>query len=129
VEPQSETVWKQADKHQVPRIAFINKMDRVGSDFETCIQMMVDRLHTTPLPLQIPIGKEEDFQGVIDLVTMKAIRYDAHSLGERFDILEIPESYQEKARKQREVLIERVSEWNDSLMEKFIEGRRFRKRN
>jgi len=123
VEPQSETVWKQADKYQIPRIAFINKMDRVGSDFETCIQMMVDRLHTTPLPLQIPMGKEEDFQGVIDLITMKAIRYDAHSLGERFDILEIPEPYQEKARKQRGVLIERLSDWNDSLMEKFVEGK------
>jgi elongation factor G len=123
VEPQSETVWKQADKYQVPRIAFINKMDRTGADFEGCLQMMVDRLHTTPLPLQIPIGKEENFEGMIDLISMKAILYDPHSLGTTFDVVEIPEAHLEVARKQRDVLVERLSEWDESLMEKFVEGK------
>jgi elongation factor G len=122
VEPQSETVWRQADKYRIPRIAFINKMDRTGANFQGCIQMMVDRLRTIPLPIQIPIGKEEDFQGVIDLVTMKAIIYDSHSLGDRFDILNIPEPYLDEAYRQRENLIERLAEWDDFLMEKFVDG-------
>lgn len=123
VEPQSETVWKQADKYEIPRIAFVNKMDRVGADLNGCLQMMVDRLKTTPLPLQIPIGKEEDFQGVIDLVSMKALLFDPETQGSRYDILDIPQDYQKEAKKQRELLIERLSEWNDPLMEKFIEGK------
>ena len=122
VEPQSETVWRQADKYRIPRIAFINKMDRTGADFQGCIQMMADRLRTIPLPLQIPIGKEEDFQGVIDLITMKAIIYDSHSLGTRFDISDIPKSYLEEASRQREHLIERLAERDDFLMEKFVDG-------
>jgi elongation factor G len=122
VEPQSETVWRQADKYRIPRIAFINKMDRTGADFQGCIQMMVDRLRIVPLPIQIPIGKEEDFQGVIDLITMKAIIYDSHSLGARFDILDISESYLEEASRQRENLIERLAERDDFLMEKFVDG-------
>jgi elongation factor G len=122
VEPQSETVWRQADKYQIPRIAFINKMDRMGADFQGCIQMMVDRLKTTPLPIQLPMGKEEDFQGVIDLITLKAILYDPHSLGARFDIVEIPEAYLKEAFGQREILIERLAERDDFLMEKFIDG-------
>jgi len=123
VEPQSETVWKQADKYQVPRIAFVNKMDRVGADFDGCLQMMVDRLHTVPLPIQIPMGREEEFQGAIDLVSMKALVYDPHSLGARIDVVEIPDAYREKATKQRQVLVERLAEWDEALMEKFIEGR------
>jgi elongation factor G len=122
VEPQSETVWRQADKYGIPRIAFINKMDRTGADFQGCIQMMVDRLKTTVLPLQLPVGKEENFQGVIDLITMKAFFYDPHSLGTRFDILDIPEAFLKEASKQREILIERLAECDESLMEKFIEG-------
>jgi elongation factor G len=122
VEPQSETVWKQADKYQVPRIAFINKMDRVGADYDACLQMMVDRLHTVPLPIQIPMGREEDFQGAIDLVSMKALVYDPHSLGAHFDVVEIPEAYREKAKKQREVLMERLAEWDETLMRRFVEG-------
>ena len=122
VEPQSETVWKQADKYQIPRIAFVNKMDRTGADFQGCLQMMVDRLKTVPLLTQLPIGKEDDFQGVIDLVTMKAILYDPHSLGDRFEISDIPEKYLKEASQQREILIERVAERNDFLMEKFING-------
>lgn len=122
VEPQSETVWRQADKYQIPRIAFINKMDRLGADFQGCIQMMKDRLKTVPIPIQLPIGREEGFQGVIDLITMKAIIYDPHSLGSRYEMVEIPAPYLKEALKQREVLIERLAEWDDSLMESFIEG-------
>jgi elongation factor G len=123
VEPQSETVWRQADKYRIPRIAFINKMDRTGADFQGCLQMMVDRLKTTPLPLQLPIGKEEGFEGIIDLISMKEVLYDPHSLGTHFDVLDIPEAYLEEAHKQREILIERLSEWDERLMEKFVEGR------
>jgi elongation factor G len=123
VEPQSETVWRQADKYHIPRIAFINKMDRMGADFERCLQMMVDRLKTVPIPIQLPIGMEEDFQGVIDLVTMKAIVYDLHSLGAHFEILDVPGPYLKEAFKQRGVLIERLAEWDESLMEKFVEGK------
>jgi elongation factor G len=122
VEPQSETVWKQADKYRVPRIAFVNKMDRMGADFQGCLQMMIDRLHTIPLPLQLPIGREENFEGIIDLLSMKAILYDPHSLGDHFDVTEIPETYRQEAFKQKEILIERLSEWDDTLMEKFVEG-------
>jgi len=123
VEPQSETVWKQADKYEIPRIAFVNKMDRVGADFNACLQMMVDRLKITPLPLQIPIGKEEDFKGVVDLVSMKALLFDPDTQGSRFDTTDIPQDNQAEAATQRELLIERLSEMNDSLMEKFIEGK------
>jgi elongation factor G len=122
VEPQSETVWRQADKYKIPRIAFINKMDRTGADLRGCIQMMVDRLKTVPLLIQLPIGKEEGFQGVIDLVKMKAILYDVHSHGTRFEVLDIPETYLQEAFKQREILIERLAERDDFLMEKFVDG-------
>jgi len=123
VEPQSETVWRQADKYQIPRIAFINKMDRMGADFRGCIQMMVDRLKTVPIAIQLPIGKEEDFLGVIDLITMKAMVYDPHSLGAHYKVLDIPGLYVKEASKQREILIERLAEWDESLMEKFVEGK------
>ena len=123
VEPQSETVWRQADKYQIPRIAFINKMDRMGADFDRCLKMMADRLKTVPIPIQLPIGKEENFQGVIDLLAMKAIVYDPHSLGALFEILDVPGPYLKEASKQRGVLIERLAEWDESLMEKFVEGK------
>ncbi len=122
VEPQSETVWRQADKYQIPRIAFVNKMDRVGANFQGCLQMMVDRLKTTPLPIQLPLGTEDDFQGVIDLVTMKAVIYDPHSLGTKYDVVDIPETYLKEASIAREYLIEKLAERNDYLMEKFIDG-------
>ena len=122
VEPQSETVWRQADKYGIPRIAFINKMDRTGADFQGCLDMMVDRLKTAPLPIQLPIGTEEDFQGIIDLISMKAIIYDPHSLGAHFDILNIPDGYLKDAIKQREILVEKLAERDDLIMEKFIEG-------
>ncbi len=123
VEPQSETVWRQADKYRVPRIAFINKMDRTGADFQGCLDMMVDRLKTAPLPIQLPIGKEENFQGIIDLISMKAVIYDPQSLGARFDILDIPDGYLNDAFRQREILIEKLAERDDLIMEKFIEGK------
>ncbi len=122
VEPQSETVWRQADKYRIPRIAFVNKMDRVGANFQGCLQMMMDRLKTTPLPIQLPFGKEDHFQGVIDLVTMKAIIYDPHSLGTKYDVVDIPETYLKEALIAREYLIEKLAERNDYLMEKFIDG-------
>jgi elongation factor G len=123
VEPQSETVWKQADKYQIPRVAFINKMDRTGADFEGCLRMMVDRLHTNPLPLQLPIGKEDAFEGMIDLVAMKAILYDPHSLGTEFSTVDIPERYMKEASQGREILVERLAEFSEPLMEKFVEGK------
>ena len=123
VEPQSETVWRQADKYQIPRIAFINKMDRTGADFHGCLQMMVDRLKITPFPLQLPIGKEEDFQGVIDLISKKAIFYDPRGLGASFEVMDIPDSHLEEANAQREMLIERLAERYDPLMEKFVDGK------
>jgi elongation factor G len=122
VEPQSETVWRQADKYQIPRIAFVNKMDRVGANFQGCLQMMVDRLKTTPLPVQLPLGKEEDFKGVIDLVAMKAIIYDPRSLGTTYEVVNIPETHLKEASIAREYLIEKLAEGNDYLMEKFIDG-------
>jgi len=90
VEPQSETVWRQADKYRVPRIAFMNKMDRIGADFFASVQSMVDRLGATPVPIQLPIGREGDFKGTIDLVTMKAYVYDDESLGAKYKVEEIP---------------------------------------
>ncbi len=122
VEPQSETVWRQADKYQVPRIAFVNKMDRTGADFPGCLKMMVDRLKTVPLPIQIPLGREEDFKGAIDLLRMKAIVYDPHSLGTEFEIIDIPDAYIKEASLAREMLIEKLAEQNDFLTEKFING-------
>ena len=123
VEPQSETVWRQADKYKIPRIAFINKMDRKGADFHGCLKMMVDRLKTTLLPLQLPLGKEEDFQGIIDLISMKAILYNSHDLGTHYEIINIPEAYIQEAFKQREILVERLAERDETLMEKFVEGK------
>lgn len=123
VEPQSETVWKQADKYGIPRIAFVNKMDRVGADLEGCLQMMVDRLKATPLLLQIPFGKEEEFQGVIDLISMKALLFDPDTFGTRFEVIDIPEDYRLEAMRRRELLIERLSEHNDTILEKFVEGK------
>jgi len=122
VEPQSETVWRQADKYQIPRIAFVNKMDRMGADFQGCVRMMKDRLKTVPIPIQLPIGKEDHFQGVIDLITMKAIIYDPHSLGTKYDVVDIPEAYLKEASVAREYLMEKLAEGNDTLMEKFIDG-------
>jgi len=122
VEPQSETVWRQADKYGVPRIAFINKMDRIGADFDRGVQMMRDRLGANPIPLQLPIGKEENFKGVIDLVEMKAIVWDDESLGAKFEVADIPADLLAAAEEAREKLIEEVSSHDESLMEKYLGG-------
>ena len=122
VEPQSETVWRQADKYTIPRVAFINKMDRVGADYHRTIQMMRDRLGASPLPLQLPLGKEGDFTGVIDLVEMKGIIYDATTLGATYHVVEIPAELREEARRFRERILEKAAEADDALMERYIEG-------
>jgi elongation factor G len=122
VEPQSETVWRQADKYGVPRIAFINKMDRIGADFDRGLKMMRDRLGAKPVPIQLPIGKEEKFRGVIDLVTMKAILWDDESLGARYEVSEIPADLRDEAQLAREAMIEEISGVDDELMEKYLGG-------
>jgi elongation factor G len=122
VEPQSETVWRQADKYGVPRIAFVNKMDRIGADFDRGVQMMRDRLGANPVPIQLPIGKEEYFKGVIDLVEMKAIVWDDESLGAKFEVVAIPADLQTAAEEAREKLIEEVSSHDETLMEKYLGG-------
>jgi len=122
VEPQSETVWHQADKYQVPRIAFINKMDRVGADYQGTITMMREKLAANPVPIQIPIGSEENFTGIIDLITMKAIVWDDHSMGTQWVIDAIPSEKMEDAVKMREGMLEFVSERNDTVMEKYLSG-------
>jgi elongation factor G len=120
VEPQSETVWRQADKYQVPRIAYINKMDRIGADFERGVQTMIDRLGAHPVPVQIPIGSEAEFSGVIDLVAMKAIVYK-DELGKEQELVEIPADYAERAHAAREHLLEEVSHYDDELLELILE--------
>src|SRR5664279_3149858 len=120
VEPQSETVWRQADKYHVPRIAYINKMDRIGADFDRGVQTMIDRLAAHPVPIQLPIGNEADFLGIVDLVTMKAIVYK-DELGTEQDVVEIPESLAEAAEAAREHLLEEVSHYDDALLELILE--------
>jgi len=119
VEPQSETVWRQADRYMVPRIAFVNKMDRTGADYQRTIDMMVDRLAANPLVLQLPWGSESDFHGVIDLVHMNA-HYWEGDMGEEWKDTEIPEEYRAKAEAARHVLFERLAEHDERLMEKFV---------
>jgi elongation factor G len=121
VEPQSETVWRQADKYSVPRICFINKLDRTGADFWRCVDMIVDRLGARPVPIQLPIGSEDRFEGVIDLIEMKAILH-RDDLGSKIDIVEIPESMRADAAKNRERMIEVVAEADDTLTHKYLEG-------
>ncbi len=122
VEPQSETVWRQADKYHVPRIAFVNKMDRLGADFRRGVEMMRDRLGANPVPLQLPIGAEEDFVGVVDLVLMKGIVWDDESLGANSEIIDVPEDMLEEAVAAREALVEEVCSHDEALMEKYIAG-------
>lgn len=121
VEPQSETVWRQADKYGVPRIAYINKMDRVGADFFRGVQMIADRLKANPVPLQLPIGAEDQFRGVVDLITKKAIVY-TDDLGTKSELAEIPEDMVELVEEYREKLLEAVADANEELMIKYLEG-------
>jgi len=122
VQPQSETVWRQADKYGVPRICFINKMDRMGADFYHSVGTIVDRLRAKPVPIQIPVGAEDKFLGVVDLVTMKARIWRDESLGAQFDDVDIPQDLVEKANEYRSAMIEAVSETDDELMHKYLEG-------
>ena len=124
VEPQSETVWRQADKYNVPRIAFVNKMDRVGADFHRCVDMMVSRLGASPVVIQLPWGAEENFRGVIDLVQMKGISYSDEKLGAEYDIVDIPADLQGAADEAREKMVEAVAESDDALLESISRRRR-----
>ncbi|MBU0798609.1 MAG: elongation factor G [Alphaproteobacteria bacterium] len=122
VEPQSETVWRQADKYKVPRICFVNKMDRMGADFYRCVDMIVDRLGAKPMVLQLPIGSEADFVGVVDLVEMRAIRWKDESLGAEFVYEDIPADMKDKAAEYRMALLEAAVEMDDAAMEAYLEG-------
>jgi len=122
VEPQSETVWRQADKYQVPRIAFMNKMDRIGADFYFSVQTIIDRLGANPVPIQIPIGRESEYRGSIDLITMKAYVYDDETLGAKYKIEDIPADLMDKAKEYREKMLEAVAEFDDQVMEKYLNG-------
>ncbi|MBI5639328.1 MAG: elongation factor G [Nitrospirae bacterium] len=122
VEPQSETVWRQADKYNVPRIAFLNKMDRMGADFFMSVNSMIDRLGANPVPIQLPIGAEENFRGPIDLVTMKALYYDDETLGAKYVEGDIPDELMPQAKEYREKLIEAIADVDEKVMEKFLNG-------
>ena len=123
VEPQSETVWRQADKYGVPRLAFVNKMDRVGADFFHCIEMMKTRLGANAIPVQIPIGEGDLFTGLIDLITMRAIVFKEGSAGVTWDDMDIPHDLQKKAQECRTKMLEAVSDEDDTLLEKYLEGK------
>src|ERR1700761_1225902 len=120
VQPQSETVWRQADKYKVPRIAFINKMDRTGANFFAAVQSMKDRLGANPVPVQIPIGQEDAFRGVVDLVEMNAIVYK-DDLGQQFDVTEIPAELADQAHEYHHSLIDAISHFDDEVLEAYLE--------
>src|SRR5512140_1607785 len=122
VEPQSETVWRQADKYKVPRICFVNKMDRVGADFDMSVQSIRDKLHAAPCVLQLPLGSEEKHKGVIDLIAMKALVFQDTELGSTWETVEIPAEHREKAEALRHALLEQAAEQDDVLMERYLEG-------
>ncbi|HEY9595568.1 MAG TPA: elongation factor G, partial [Spirochaetia bacterium] len=123
VEPQSETVWKQANRYNVPRVAFINKMDRIGSRFEDVVKEMHEKLAANAVPINIPIGKEDSFQGIIDVVSMKALIWDEDVLGAQFRSVEIPAEHVERAKAARATLIEKLGETDDQIMEAYVDGR------
>src|SRR5215469_2943794 len=123
VEPQSETVWRQADKYHVPRICFVNKMDRTGADFQRCIDMMIDRLGTRPMVITWPVGTESEFKGIIDIVKMKALIWHDEQLGAKFDEVEIPAEYAAKAAELRAALLDMAVEMDDAAMEAYLEGK------
>jgi len=122
VEPQSETVWNQAERYQIPRIAFVNKMDRVGANFSRVLEMMGERFGTNPVPLQIPLGEGRDFVGVVDLISMKAIQWDEADQGKTYQEVDIPSEFHEAANAARESLVENVASEDDTLLEKYLEG-------
>ena len=122
VEPQSETVWRQADRYRVPRLCFVNKLDRTGADFDRCVTMIQNRLGAEPLLLQLPYGLESDLKGLIDLVTMKAVVWKDETLGSEYEEVDIPAAMQSEVQKAREALVERAVEMDDSVMEAYLEG-------
>ncbi len=122
VEPQSETVWRQADKYRVPRIAFMNKMDRVGADFFASVQSLIDRLGAHPVPIQLPIGREAEFRGSVDLIKMKGFFYDDETLGAKYKVDEIPANMLDQAKEYREKMLESVAEFDDQVIEKYLNG-------
>ena len=122
VEPQSETVWRQADRYGVPRICFVNKMDRVGAEFHRCVEMISDRLGATPLVIQLPWGVESDFRGVIDLVRMQAMLWPSDGKGDSYETVAIPDHHLEAAREWRDILVERISENDEKMMELYLDG-------
>jgi len=122
VEPQSETVWRQADKYKVPRMAFVNKMDRVGADFFNVVQMMVDRLKTRPVVMQYPIGAEDTFKGFVDLITNRGVVWDEDVLGAKYRFIDIPEDLKDKVAEYRDKLIEAAADFDEAVMEKYLEG-------
>ena len=124
MQPQSETVWRQANKYKVPRLAFVNKMDRQGANFFKVYDQMKSRLKANPVPIQIPIGAEEKFEGVVDLVQMKAIYWDEASQGMKFDMRDIPAELVDAAKEWREKMVESAAEANEELMNKYLEARR-----
>jgi len=124
VEPQTETVWRQADKYRVPRIVFVNKMDRVGADMDMCVRMIGERLAAKPLVIQLPVGKEDSFSGMVDLVRMNAFYYHDENLGATYDEIDIPDNLREAAEALRHQLIETLAEEDDEITEKFLEGER-----
>jgi elongation factor G len=122
VEPQSETVWRQADRYKVPRIAFVNKMDRVGADFDRTVSMMRTRLGANPVVIQLPWGKEDHFRGIVDLIDMRGILYKDETMGADYELVDIPEDYLDRAHKMREQMVESISETDDQLLEKYLSG-------
>jgi elongation factor G len=122
VEPQSETVWRQADKYSVPRICFVNKMDRTGANFFRCVDMIKTRLNAVPVVMQIPLGLEDKFKGVIDITLMKALVYTDENLGSKYDIMDVPEEYIKDAQRYHNEFIEKACDFNDELMEKYLAG-------
>jgi len=120
VQPQSETVWRQANKYKVPRMAFVNKMDRTGADFYNVVEQMREKLSANPIPIQIPIGSEENFKGIVDLINMEAIVWDDESLGAKYDVIDIPEELKEKAAEFRKLMLENIADQDDTLMEKYL---------
>src|ERR1041385_268023 len=123
VQPQSETVWRQANKYRVPRIAYINKMDRVGADFYTVVEKMRERLGANAVPIQVPIGAESEFRGIIDLINMKAIMY-GDDAGKEFEIRDIPAELSEVAAQWREKMVEEAATYDDEIMERYLEGQK-----
>ncbi|MBI3540911.1 MAG: GTP-binding protein, partial [Deltaproteobacteria bacterium] len=123
VQPQSETVWRQANRYHVPRVAFVNKMDRVGADFFQCLQSMKERLGANPVAMTLPIGSEDGFVGVIDLVDMKACRFSEESQGLQMETIEIPTELQSKAKEYRERMIEEIASHDEALMGLYLEGK------